>query len=201
MLDDNFRNLGPTETDCIIIEGKTLRQTLMELKTKKEQGEAVHWGKYLFNTLRDKYGSALDTSRRLFVRDPTQPQDPKPQKALISLLQHKRETAPMLMWLRTNDLCTQKNLCGLYRAFARVAPLTNMGQATITLERMQYVQRVGASATCAEEFKLTKPTFDAALQKSHSYLKAHEQGTRGWWATVKGFTGMLLPAEDSRLSA
>ena len=98
----------------------------------------------MFNTLRDKYGSALDTSRRLFVRDPTQPQDPKLQKALISLLQHKRETAPILMWLRTNDLRNQKNLCGLYRAFARMTPLANMDHATVMLELMQYVQRVEA---------------------------------------------------------
>ena len=46
-----------------------------------------------------------------------------------------------------------------------------------------------------------KPSFDAALQKSHSFLKANEQGARGWWETVKGFAGILLPAEDSWLSA
>ena len=197
----NFRNLGPTETGCTIVEGKTLRQTLMELKQKKEQGERVPWGKYLFNTLRDKYGSALDTTRRLFVRDPGQPQDPKLQKALIFLLQHKREQAPMLMWLRTGDLCNQKNLCGLCRAFARMTPLTNMDHATITLELMQYVQRVGAHKAFEDEFKLMKHSFDAALQKSHSFLKANEQGARGWWETVNGFAGILLPAEDSRLSA
>ena len=46
-----------------------------------------------------------------------------------------------------------------------------------------------------------KPSFDAALQESHSFLKASEQGARGWWETVKGFAGIVLPVEDSWLSA
>jgi hypothetical protein len=167
---------------------------MMEMKQKKDQGEAVQWGKYLFNTLRDQYGSALDTSRRLFVRDPTQPQDPKLQKALISLLQHNRDSAPALMSLRTADA---RN----HRACTRMTPLTNIDHATVMLELMQYVQRVGAHKPSEEECTLLKPTFDAALQKSHSFLKANEQGARGWWETVTGFAGILLPAEDSRLSA
>ena len=82
-----------------------------------------------------------------------------------------------------------------------MTPLTNMGHATITLELMQYVQRVEAHTKFEEEYTLMKPSFDAALQKSHSFLKANEQGARGWWETVKGFAGILLPAEDSWLSA
>ena len=200
-LKGNLRNLGPTESDCAIIDRKTLRQTLTELKHKKEQGEAVSWGKYLFNTLRDTYGSAMDVGQRLFVRDAGEAQDTKLAKALSPLLQHNRGTAPVLMWLRTADLCNHKNLVGLCRAFTRMTPLTNMDHAKITLELMQYVPRAGAHKTYEEEFKLMKPTFDAALQKSHSFLKANEQGARGWWETVKGFAGLLLPAEDSRLSA
>ena len=78
----------------------------------------------------------------------------------------------------------------------KLAPMHSTDQAFLVLDLLRWCDTNKVHSVYPVEFSCMKSHFDHALQKTHSYMKANEQGTKAWWETVKGFVGQIVPVQD-----
>ena len=72
----------------------------------------------------------------------------------------------------------------------------NVDQAFLVFELLRWCDKNKVHSVCHVELTCMRSLSDQALQKTHNYMTANEQGTKAVWETVKDSVGQSLPAGD-----
>ena len=184
------------ETDLTLIDGKSMRDRILDAKKAQKAGEPITIGKSFYSRLREEYGSASGLGCSMTILDEGEPDDAALQQAVCSMLKHNRETSFISQWLMTSGRCNQKNFVGLCRAFLLVPGSQPHANALLGLELLQYCHRIRAHEAFASEFFKMRGYFDTRLDKTYLHMKSQRQACSVWWSSVRDFSGQLLPIED-----
>lgn len=196
-LRDNFRNWSEVQTDLTMREGRSLRQRLIDDKTRVEKDPTFKMGKYYYEQLRQLYGGDETPEKQLVVSDPSLPCDQTLVNACMSLNSHRKNLAPLSQFLSTATSINQRSLVGLFRSILKVQPTLSTQNMALVIDTMKFCKRLKVHEQFPFEFNVMRTHFDSACTKSLSTFKLNGQSSKLWWESSKGFADILLPLTET----
>jgi hypothetical protein len=195
-LRDNFPTWTAQETDLTLRQGVSLRQHILKDKmTNQSKTTNIKFGKTYFDLLKEQWSSPDLAWNKIVVVDPLEPEDPALNTALVGIVSHRKDYAPLLEYLMHAVRPNQKVLCCIYKTCLKyIKPMSSQEQCTIVLELMRFVARLDLKDAFPREFDIMKKIFDTACCKSASTFKANGVSSFAWWTRHKEIAELLLPS-------
>ena len=193
-LRDNFKTWSLEQVNLFLVDGKSLRDTILaDKKAKAEEGKEIIFGKAYYESLRMKYRQVNEAEKALVVQDHSMVMDVVLSRALKALLSSRRVTDLMEDWADTVEEVNQKNLTALYRGLLKTQPHANLGVAAAVERVMAMLVRLDLHQKFPDMIVCMKPLFDSALLKTLSSYKQNQQSSLQWFNQVSDYIHLVLP--------
>ena len=162
-LKDNFRGWSSIDIDGTVVEGLTLRETILRDKRKSRMSNDFPMGAHYYGELRKKFGCSSQVANQLQVEDEHQEVSPPLLQAFTDLKASTPKRGALLQWLATADACNQKEYTGLLRATLEQRPMVSTAHMNLVTAIMKYIVRTSLNIKHkAMTFHMQKQ-FDTAL--------------------------------------
>ena len=165
IMEEQFSTFTAAQQNEMLVNGKTLRQTLLEDKRaqKARSDAAPAMGRNYYAKLREQFDDQASNPSTLKVVDCNQPLDPRLVKAMAawqSLSQNKGLTQQFLMVVaRVN----QRELVGILKFFQQIRPSACAEQLRVGLDVLSLLHRCKVPSTYEKEVAAVAENTDAVL--------------------------------------
>ena len=185
---DNCKNMEPDELDQIFIGGLTLRERVYRDKQLKEDKgpSAPKIGKKYWQDLRGMYMNPNRIEKQL-VPDDRLSLCPALVTALAYALKGHANRSHIQSHMSRVKKVNQRECVLLLRYLCQLEPSASSDQLNTCVSIMEGLHRIGAPASFAEEFALTRAKFDQiATQAGWTHASCHLI-THPVWCRSRGF--------------
>ena len=162
-LKDNFKSLGPKETDGTVRDGLTLRQRLRVDKERAQKDpKSVQFGRKYYDALRQLYADS-ERAEMCLKPDDTLAARPELLSAATAAMKHPPNRSLMLAFLQTAQELNRTEVVGIFRWFLKLHPASSSDQLEACKNVLEMVARLKLESKFETECKLVRDKFDEVL--------------------------------------
>jgi hypothetical protein len=170
-LRDNFKDMSHMETDCVKVNGMSLREKLAADKVAKTNGTLdIKFGKHYYSDLRAAYKQrGGSVSGELAIKDQNEQVGEGLLKALMAWKGRAGNRQALTSWLGVStEAPNQKEFVGVARVFLELRPAATVDQSRVAVEIMRWIARLNLHTLFPAETALLRDQFDATLVQAPS---------------------------------
>ena len=177
----NLSTLTHYEIDCLVVEGKTLRQVVTETKARIPNGEKLTLGKRFWDSLRLQYNSKENLLSLLELPKGKGTVSDSLFKACKAAQSHPANRSLLAYWCRTVDgeqTLTEVDAVALMRVMCTMEPVASKDQRDVLVEALAALHRGKAKELRPKECELMEGRFDNIALQALGFLKSTPRGKR-----------------------
>ena len=184
LLSDRFRGFSHTQINVVQHEGRTLRQRLLEsMREKKRTGEQRPATQTYINSLREMYSADESGSKRLKVKNGTDPVRESLSTALF--LAHnpnpaKRTKNALYSFFSVAETLNQKELVGILKSLGEASSLLSATHRGHVLQVMKFLVKVDAMKKFPDECEVMHDMFEDCLTMTFASSRK-DQTIENFW--------------------
>lgn len=168
---DNFRTASSEVTDCIKVQGQTLRERIRNDIYKARADPNFKMGSGYYKELKALYMQSAAAADALQVVDKALPVCPKLMAAIGAYQSSQKNSAPLVSWLEIATGANQKEVVGLLRLGLRLEPSLSLKQAQVVASIGKFMVRCKVHKSCRKEYEAFRPHIDASLCMLYAHAK------------------------------
>ena len=165
-LHDNLKDMSHMETDCVQVNGVTLREKVTADKHAQRQGNCdIKFGKKYYAALRDEYRQKSGTGTvELAITNYDEVIGDGLFNGIKSWKGKASNRQALTSWLAlSTEVPNQKEFVGVARVFLDLRPSATVDQSRVAVEIMRWIARLGLNRVFPAEVAMLKDQFDATL--------------------------------------
>lgn len=195
---EHFKQFSSVQTDIILVDGKTLRQTL---KTAKKDAKAA--GRKLGSGFYQEIGQKFvlpgesDNSLKL-VNDKDEIRESLLDALRIANSKNTtvRNKGPLLQWLSVSSAPNQRELVGLMRVALTIKPSSSSTSCQTVLAILKYVVTHDLHNQYEKETSTLREHFDDALSCSWAAMKKEGLPLATFWSCSRAMAAVVTSTAD-----
>jgi hypothetical protein len=191
---DTFGDFSKEQTDELLVNGMTLRQTL--LHDRKHATPEQKFGMLYYGSKRSAFESTDSPAKKLVVADPKEDIPTALGAAMGKMLAHNCAFTPMMDFFASCTTMNQRSFVFMLRGLLKVSPYKNPQARDTIVAALKWMQHRGMQTKFKAEFEIMKPHFDCALACSLESFKHARKSGGLWWKSVSKYAALVLPADD-----
>jgi hypothetical protein len=195
---EHYKQFSSVQTDVILVDGKTLRQTL-KIAKKDAKTEGRKLGSGFYQEIGQKFVMPGEPENHL---KPANEQD-EIRESLLNALRIAnsknttvRNKGPLLHWLATSDAPNQRELVGLVRVALSIKPSSSNTSCQTVLAILKYVVTHDLHRKYEKETSSAKDHFDDALCCAWASMKKEGIPLETFWSCSRAMSAVVTSTAD-----
>jgi menaquinone-dependent protoporphyrinogen IX oxidase len=171
-LQDNFKDYDKVTIDATIIEGKTLREKLIEDTQAHLESPRDHpMGANYYKKLKELYKPSASPAFMLKVQDQRLAVNDQLMKAMVAAKAAIPNRGPLVEYLATGPPPNQTELVGISKYAIALKPTITTTQLPVALDICKWMSKHGLLQKYPAEMELMLPWIDAVLVQAYIQVK------------------------------